>query len=95
MAGTDLVPVVRFKNRRGVGEYEPHLDLLDRIDNEVFRRIGISAYQAFRQRAAIGLPNEDEDGQEIDYSPRSSRRTRARCGSCLRARRCGSRGRLT
>jgi hypothetical protein len=68
MAGTDLVPVVRFKNRRGVGEYEPHLDLLDRIDNEVFRRIGISAYQAFRQRAAIGLPNEDEDGQEINYS---------------------------
>jgi hypothetical protein len=62
------VPVVRFKNRRGVGEYEPHLDLLDRIDNEVFRRIGISAYQAFRQRAAIGLPNEDEDGNEIDYA---------------------------
>jgi hypothetical protein len=68
LRGTGGVPVVRFRNRRGVGEYEPHLDLLDRIDNEVFRRIGISAYQAFRQRAAIGLPNEDDDGNEIDYS---------------------------
>jgi hypothetical protein len=68
LAGTDLVPVVRFKNRRGVGEYEPHLDLLDRIDDTVFQRIAIAKYQAFRQRAGIGLPDEDEDGNEIDYS---------------------------
>jgi hypothetical protein len=68
LAGTDLCPIVRFKNRRGVGEYEPHLDLLNRIDDTVFQRIAIGKYQAFRQRAAMGLPMETEDGDEIDYS---------------------------
>jgi hypothetical protein len=59
--------VVRFKNRGGVGDYERHLDLLDRINDQVFRRIVIALYQAFRQRAAKGLPRHDDQGDEIDY----------------------------
>lgn len=71
----DMVPVVRFRNRRGRGEYEPHLDVLDRINSEIFRRVSIAVYQAFRQRAVVGLaPTSDgrpaaPDGSNvIDYS---------------------------
>lgn len=63
-----LVPVVRFRNRRGVGEFEPHLDLLDRIDHMVLQRMVITVFQAFRQRAIKGLPDSDDDGNEIDWS---------------------------
>lgn len=62
--GFELVPV---ENRGGVGDFERHLDLLDRINDQVFRRVIIAVYQAFRQRAARGLPSHDEAGAEIDY----------------------------
>lgn len=52
----DLVPVVHLRNRDGRGEYEPHLDVLNRINSEIFRRVTVALVQAFRQRAAIGLP---------------------------------------
>lgn len=69
----DVVPVLRFRNRRGVGEYEPHLDVLDRINDGLFERVAIAKYQAFRQRVAIGLPDVYPDGhpkagEPIDYS---------------------------
>ena len=60
--------MTRFRNARGVGEFEPHLDVLDRINDQVFERVTIAKLQAFRQRAIIGLPDEEEDGTEIDYS---------------------------
>lgn len=63
-----LLPVVRFRNRRGVGDFEQHIDLLDRIDHQVLQRMVIATMQAFRQRAVKGeLPKYDEDGNEIDY----------------------------
>lgn len=62
------VPVVRFRNRRGVGEYEPHLDVLDRINHMLLQRMVIATMQAFRQRAAEGVPFEDESGAPIDYN---------------------------
>lgn len=46
-----VVPLVRFRNRRGVGEFEHHLDHLDRINDKVFNEWWISKVQAFRQRA--------------------------------------------
>lgn len=46
-----LVPVVRFRNRNGKGEFEPHLRLLRRIDRLVFQMTVIVMYQAFKQRA--------------------------------------------
>lgn len=60
--------VVRIRNRAGIGDYERHLDLLDRINDQVFRRIVIALYQAHRQRAAKNLPRYDDRGQEIDYT---------------------------
>lgn len=74
-----VVPVVRFQNRNGVGEFERHLDVLDRINLTILQRLVITAMQAFRQRAltraaAPGATNddamasEDDDGEEIDYA---------------------------
>ena len=63
------MPVVRFANRDCVGEYERHLDLLNRINHQILQRMVIATMQAFRQRAVQGLPLIDEDtGKEIDYS---------------------------
>jgi hypothetical protein len=64
----EQVPVVRFRNRNGVGVYERHCDLLDRIDHQVLQRMVIATFQAFRQRAAKGLPDEDDAGNQIDYN---------------------------
>lgn len=69
----DVVPVVRFRNRRGVGEFEPHIDVLDRINHMILQRMVIATMQAFKQRAIKGdLPthypaNHPKAGQEIDY----------------------------
>lgn len=70
----DVVPVIRFRNHHvtpdgeGVGEFERHIDVLDRINRMILRRIVIATYQAFRQRAVQGdLPEKDEDGNPIDY----------------------------
>ncbi len=66
-------PVVVFNNPSGVGEYESHLDVINRINNGVLRRLVIEAMQAFRQRAlkaadgSDGLPRKDENGNDIDW----------------------------
>lgn len=72
------VPVVRYGNRRGVGEFEHHTDLLDRINHGILNKIVIVTLQAFKQRAIEldptvgdedgGLPDEDENGQPINYN---------------------------
>ncbi|ARC55988.1 hypothetical protein AS850_02730 [Frondihabitans sp. 762G35] len=63
-----LVPVVRFRNRRGVGEFEPHIDILDRINHDVYNRMVIAIYQAFKQRAiqVDEAEAEDGNGHELD-----------------------------
>lgn len=63
-----LMPVIPFENAGGVGEFERHVDLLDRINHETLSRLVTQAMQAFRQRAIKGLPDEDDDGNEIDYT---------------------------
>lgn len=66
--GLDVVPIIPFTNRDGLGEYETHLDVLDRINWGVLQRLVIVAMQAYRQRATKGdLPEVDEDGNRIDY----------------------------
>jgi hypothetical protein len=67
------IPVVRYDNKDGVGEYETHTDLLDRINHQILQRMVIATMQAFRQRAVKGLPlqypaGHPKAGQEIDYS---------------------------
>lgn len=68
-----VVPVVRFTNRanlsgHGTGEFEPVLDSIDRINLMLLQRLTIAVMQAFRQRAAKGLPLTDGSGQRIDWS---------------------------
>lgn len=66
----DGIPIVVFSNPGGVGEFEPHIDLINRINAGILERLVIMAMQAFRQRAITGgtLPDRDEDGNQIDYS---------------------------
>lgn len=69
-AGLPLVdmPVQRLRNRQDMGEFERHLDVLDRINHGILERLSIAAMQAFRQRAIKGdLPTHDDDGNVIDY----------------------------
>lgn len=56
------IPIVRLDNLDGLGEYEPHLDLLDRINDVTLQRIIGFWYQALRQRALQG--DEDEADQD-------------------------------
>lgn len=64
----DVMPIVRFCNRGGVGEFERHTDLLDRINRTMLREMVVMTFQAFKQRAVMGdLPEKDEAGQIINY----------------------------
>lgn len=68
----DVVPVVPFNLRPDtsgspLGEFEPHLGVLDRINYTILNRLEIATLQAFRQRGISGVPNTDENGNEIDY----------------------------
>lgn len=68
----DRCPVVRFDNEDGTGEFEDHLDLLDRINHQILQRMTIAVMQAFRQRAVKGLPTvypkgHPQEGKAIDY----------------------------
>lgn len=61
LEGIAKVPAVQLPNARGMGEFEPHLDLLDRINDTILQRIVLTWYQSFRQRAVIGDLEGDED----------------------------------
>lgn len=74
------VPVVLYPNRDGVGEFEEHIDLLDRINHTIMTRVVTAVVQAFRQRAleqSLGpngetvdrLPDTNPDtGEKINWS---------------------------
>lgn len=69
-------PVVVYNNPGGVGEYEPHLDLINRINKSALEILSIVAMLAFRQRAlkrvkeGEPLPQTDESGNAIDWAKR-------------------------
>ena len=72
-----LVHHVQAPNR--LGDIEPVIDLLERINNMIVDRLWISKFQAFRQRAMQEkenregvetpdpMPTHDEDGNEINW----------------------------
>lgn len=63
------VPVVKFSNADGKGEYEPYLDIIDRINHMILQRLIIATTQAFKQKWVKGdFPTHDQDGNEIDYN---------------------------
>lgn len=66
------IPVVKYVNKRDLqgqtfGEFEGVLDHLDRINDMILQRMVIATYQAFKQRAVMGLPVKGPDGSPIDY----------------------------
>lgn len=63
------VPVYVLENKDGVAEFEPHIDVIDRINLGKLQRLVVTAMQAFKQRAMKGgLPDQDEDGNAIDWA---------------------------
>lgn len=63
------VPVVKFTNADGRGEYEPYLDIIDRINHMILQRLIIATTQAFKQKWVKGdFPTHDPAGNEIDYN---------------------------
>jgi hypothetical protein len=63
------VPVFALDNKGGMGEFEPHLDILNRINRNLLQRLVTVAMQAFRQRYLTGgLPDKDDDGNDIDWA---------------------------
>lgn len=69
----NLVPLVRFRNERGVAEFEDHLGHLDRINDDLLHRMTIASMQAYRQRAVKGVPTHypaghEKAGQEVNYA---------------------------
>lgn len=67
--GPQPIPVVVYNNPGGQGDYESHLDLINRINAGILERLVIQALTAWRQRAITGgmLPAVDEQGNKIDY----------------------------
>lgn len=67
-------PVVVLDSPDGVGEYETHLDVINRINRGILQRLVTTAMQAYRQRAlkakegTPGLPDKDANGSDIDWA---------------------------
>ncbi|MCV7354486.1 phage portal protein [Mycolicibacterium fluoranthenivorans] len=68
------IPIVRFDNLHGMGEYEPHIDLLDRINDTTLQRIIGFWYQALRQRGLFGDDDEDDEDDDDDLDGSEGRR---------------------
>lgn len=65
------IMVHRIHAPQGLGDFEPHLDLLARINNMIVDRLWISKFQVFRQRVLMdkGDPEETDpipDADEAD-----------------------------
>lgn len=55
------IPVVRFLNKHGLGEYEAHIDVLDRIIDDTLTRLVMTKFQAFKQRGVSGDEDEEDE----------------------------------
>lgn len=64
------VPVYALENENGMAEFEPHIDVIDRINLGKLQRLVVTAYQAFKARALKNLPDKDEEGNDIDWGKR-------------------------
>lgn len=68
----DELPVYEFLSEDMVGEFQRHIDDLDRVDHLILQGMTIATMQAFKQRAIHvspdDMPDEDpETGAPIDY----------------------------
>ncbi len=64
------VPVFALENEDGLAEFEPHIDVIDRINLGKLQRLVVTAYQAFKARALKNLPDKDENDNDIDWGKR-------------------------
>jgi hypothetical protein len=63
-----LVCVAPFVNEDGMAEFEPFINQIDRINQQILQRMTIATVQAFKQRAFKGLPvNDPKTGEKIDW----------------------------
>lgn len=67
------LPIVPLPNKLGMGEFEPHIDVLDRINQTIADRLWVTKIQAWRQRAlerdkeSSDIPSIDPDtGEKVD-----------------------------
>ncbi|MCX8559781.1 phage portal protein [Mycolicibacterium mucogenicum] len=69
-------PVVVYRNPDGIGEFESHLDVINRINTGILHRLSIASMLAFRARALKpaagtgGMPQKDQFGNDIDWAAR-------------------------
>lgn len=64
-----LAPIAPFFNEDGMAEFEPFLNVIDRINQQILQRMTIATVQAFKQRAFKGLPTSDpKTGAKIDWN---------------------------
>ncbi len=64
-----LAPIAPFFNEDGMAEFEPFLNVIDRINQQILQRMTIATVQAFKQRAFKGLPKVDpKTGAKIDWN---------------------------
>lgn len=68
----DTIPIVPYRNEEGIGEFERHRDIFDRIDHMILQGMTIATYQAFKQRGIKVDPRDmpdyhPETGEKIDY----------------------------
>jgi hypothetical protein len=64
-----LAPIAPFFNEDGMAEFEPFLNVIDRINQQILQRMTIATVQAFKQRAFKGLPQADpKTGAKIDWN---------------------------
>jgi hypothetical protein len=68
-------PVIILERHGGMGLFEPHIQVIDRINLGKLQRLVISAMQAFKQRALRvskdgrgGLPEKDAEGNDINWA---------------------------
>jgi len=68
----DQMVVTRYRNDEGVGDFERHVDLLDRVDHLILQAMVVATLQAFKQRAIKvdpkDMPDRDpQTGELISY----------------------------
>lgn len=68
----DLMVLTRYRNDEGVGDFERHLDLFDRVDHLILQAMVVATLQAFKQRAIKVDPKDMPDsdpvtGEAISY----------------------------
>jgi hypothetical protein len=70
-------PIVILERHAGLGLFEPHIPVIDRINLGKLQRLVVTAMQAYRQRALKvapttggkgGLPEVDDEGNAIDWA---------------------------